>query len=95
MDNNITINLELVGSIYTMSCLRSEEHLYREAADLIKKEYQAWLEKFRNNPKVNEKDLAAFTLLALALRLKSMDEREIRNTEKLKSLDTDLSDFLK
>ena len=37
MDDNITIKLELAGSDYKVKCLRSEEPLYREAADLIKK----------------------------------------------------------
>ena len=43
MDKDITIKLKLAGAEYGMSCQRSDEPLYREAADLVRKEYQVLL----------------------------------------------------
>ncbi len=95
MDNNITINLKLVGSMYTMSCPRNNEALYREAADLIEKEYKKMLDRYGNNSSVKEKDLIAYTLLQVALRLKSLESEHADGLESLDSLNGELTDFLK
>lgn len=95
MDKNITINLKLVGSMYTMSCSRSNEALYREAADLIEKEYQKMLDRYGKNSSVKEKDLIAYTLLQVALRLKSLESEHADGLERLSSLNGELTEYLK
>ena len=54
MDDNITIKLELAGSDYKVKCLRSEEPLYREAADLIKKVHKNMTKAVGANAGVKE-----------------------------------------
>ena len=93
MDKDITIKLKLAGAEYGMSCQRSDEPLYREAADLGRKEYQVLLDKYAD--KVSEKDLLVYTSLQIALRLKRLESECSGENERLQSLEKDLSDYLK
>lgn len=95
MTDKITINLELVGKRYAMQCAAEDEPLYREAAALIKDEYQKLVNRFGNNTTVKEADLIAFTLLHLALNLRRFDKEQTTVSERMKSLDADLSSFLR
>ncbi|MCQ2226102.1 MAG: cell division protein ZapA [Paludibacteraceae bacterium] len=88
------INLELVGKRYSMKCSDEEEPLYREAAALIKDEYQSLVNRYGNNAGVKEEDLKAYTLLQLALKLKSIDMDKASMSKRLESLDLDLSNFM-
>lgn len=88
------INLELVGKRYSMKCSDEEEPLYREAAALIKDEYQSLVNRYGNNAGVKEEDLKTYTLLQLALKLKSIDMDKASMSKRLESLDLDLSNFM-
>jgi cell division protein ZapA (FtsZ GTPase activity inhibitor) len=93
MDKNITIVLKLAGSDYRMRCSSEDEPLYREAADLIRKEYQRMLDAYQAN--VGEKDLLVYTLLQVAMRLKILESKYSGENDRLQSLERDLSDYLK
>ena len=95
MDKDITINLKLVGKEYTMTCSRADEPFYREAADLIKEEYERMLKGFGKKAHVEEKDLLVFTALQIALRLKGLEFRCSEEDDRLQSLDKALSDYMK
>ncbi len=94
MADKRTINLELVGKRYQMQCSDKDEPLYREAAALIKDEYQNYVKRFGNNSSVKEEDIIAYTLLALALKLKSSDMDKADALKRMDSLTSDLSNFL-
>lgn len=95
MDKDIAIKLKLVGKEYTMKCSRADEPLYREAADLIKEEYQSMLDRFGAQAHVEEKDLLIYTSLQIALRLKVLEYKCSGEDERLQSLERELSDYLK
>lgn len=90
----ITINLELLGQRYSMQCVPEEEPLYREAAALIKDEYQSLVNRYGNNASVRESHLAAYTLLQLALKLKALEQDSNSTSKRLASLDGEMSEFL-
>lgn len=94
MTDKKTINLEVVGKRYVMQCAADEEPLYREAAALIKDEYQKLVNRFGNNSGVKEADLVAYTLLQLALNLKKIDTDRAKTSERMEALDADLTEFL-
>ncbi len=95
MDKDIAIKLKLVGKEYTMRCSRADEPLYREAADLIKEEYQNMLDRFGTQTHVEEKDLLIYTSLQIALRLKVLELKCSGEDSRLQSLEKELSNYLK
>ena len=94
MADKRTINLELVGNKYPLQCAAEDEPLYREAAALIKDEYQGLVNRFGNNAAVREEAIVAFTLLQLALKLKISDRDSANVSKRMESLKADLANFL-
>ena len=94
MDDNITIKLELAGSDYKVKCLRSEEPLYREAADLIKKVHKNKTKAVGANAGVKEEVILTFDLLEVALQLKRLESKCSEESMRLQSLEEELSKYL-
>jgi cell division protein ZapA len=96
MDDIFKIQLRIADKQYPVKCKRSEERIYRSAANLINEKLLQYGNKYRSAP-VDKKDLIIMVACDIAVSLMRLadQQNETPAYDKIKELTVELEEFIK
>ena len=96
MNDTFKIQLKIAGKHYPLKCQRSEEKIFRSAANLINEKLLQYGNKYQS-ASIDKKDLTVMVACDIAVsRMRLLDEQnETPAYEKIRELNAELEDFIK